>query len=108
MEVRGRRVTVMGLGRHGGGVEAARWLARQGAIITVTDAAPAARLEESIAALAEVDIKAWRLGEHDKRDFTDADLVIVNPAVRPNDALVASAAAGGSRITSELELFLER
>ncbi len=30
MEFSGRRVTVMGLGRHGGGVAAARWLARGG------------------------------------------------------------------------------
>ena len=43
MEVRGRRVTVMGLGRHGGGVAVARWLAEQGAIVTITDMATPGR-----------------------------------------------------------------
>ena len=108
MEVRGRRATVMGLGRHGGGVEAARWLARQGAIVTITDRADAATLAESIAALASEEIVDWHLGGHRERDFAEADLVVVNPAVRPDDALVARAAARGAQITSELELFLER
>ena len=33
----GKRVTVMGLGTRGGGVGVARFLAEQGAIVTVTD-----------------------------------------------------------------------
>ena len=32
-------VTVMGLGHFGGGVGAARWLAEQGAAVTITDLA---------------------------------------------------------------------
>ena len=108
MELRGLRATVMGLGRHGGGVAAARWLADQGAIVTVTDLADATALSDSIAALADIDIAAWRLGQHDERDFEAADLVVVNPAVRPSNTLVARAAARGACITSELELFLQR
>ena len=60
MELRGRRVTVMGLGRHGGGVAAARWLVEQGAIVTVTDMATAETLADSLAALAEVNIATFR------------------------------------------------
>jgi UDP-N-acetylmuramoylalanine--D-glutamate ligase len=118
MDLRGRRAIVLGLGRHGGGVAAARWLAGQGAIVTVVDRADATELADSIAALADVDIADWRLGRHHERDFEDAtlddtdlckvDLVVVNPAVRPGHPLVARASARGARITSELELFLER
>ena len=49
----GKRVTVMGLGRHGGGVGAARYLARQGAHVTISDRDPAWALAASIAQLRE-------------------------------------------------------
>jgi UDP-N-acetylmuramoylalanine--D-glutamate ligase len=113
MELRGQRAIVLGLGRHGGGVAAARWLAGEGAIVTVLDRAEAAELADSIAALADVDIADWRLGRDAERDsdlttIDHADLVVVNPAVRPGHPLVSRAVARGVRITSELELFLER
>ncbi len=98
----------MGLGRHGGGVAAARWLAGQGALVTVTDQASAESLSESIAALADVEITRWSLGGHQECDFSSADLLVVNPAVRMDNPWVARAAAAGVRITSELELFLKR
>ena len=44
MDVAGKRVTVVGLGRFGGGVGVARWLCEQGARVTVSDKAPAADL----------------------------------------------------------------
>jgi UDP-N-acetylmuramoylalanine--D-glutamate ligase len=46
MNYRGRRATIMGLGHFGGGVAAARWLAQQGAIVTVTDLADKAALAD--------------------------------------------------------------
>ena len=52
-ELGGRRVTIMGLGHFGGGVAAARWLARQGAVVTVTDLADETTLADSLAALAK-------------------------------------------------------
>ena len=39
----GKAVTVVGLGRFGGGVGVTRWLCRQGAQVTVSDQAPAGR-----------------------------------------------------------------
>ena len=78
-------VTVMGLGHFGGGVAAARWLARQGAVVTVTDLADAETLADSLAALEDVPIAAFHLGGHREEDFRDADLVVVNPAVRPGN-----------------------
>ena len=49
IDLRGRRVTVMGLGRLGGGVGVTRWLAAQAARVTVTDLLPADRLAPSLA-----------------------------------------------------------
>src|SRR5204863_8324287 len=107
MQFYGRRATVMGLGRHGGGVAAARYLAEQGAIVTVTDLADAAMLADSLAALAGAPIVRFQLGGHDENDFTAADLVVVNPAVRPDNRYVKLARESGARISSEIELFLD-
>jgi UDP-N-acetylmuramoylalanine--D-glutamate ligase len=74
------RVTVMGLGLHGGGVASARFFASRGARVTVTDMKSREELHDSLEALADLPIR-YVLGEHREEDFTDADLVIKNPAV---------------------------
>ena len=53
---RGKRVTVMGLGRFGGGVGVTRWLARQGAAVTVTDLGSPDDLQASLAQIADLDV----------------------------------------------------
>ena len=60
----GLRVLVVGLGRFGGGVGVTRWLASQGAMVTVTDHAGGGELTESVQAVADLDIDL-HLGGHD-------------------------------------------
>lgn len=103
--LRGRRVTVMGLGLQGGGVEVVRFLARRGASITVTDQRPAAALAESLAAIEGVEARLV-LGRHEARDFETAEVVVANPAVSPAHPLLAAARAAGAEVTSEMALFL--
>ncbi len=105
-----RRVVVMGLGVHGGGLGVARWLLRQGAQLTVTDMATEAALAAPLAALNETAESLgatvrYRLGAHDAEDFTRADLVIANPAVRPDSPWLAHASAAGVPIETEMTLF---
>ena len=79
-----RRVTVLGLGRFGGGLGVSRWWLDRGAEVLVTDRASAEDLAESTTALqahAGSDRLHLRLGEHRTEDFTDTDLVVANPAV---------------------------
>ncbi len=102
----GRRATVMGLGRHGGGVAAVRFLARRGAVVTVTDLADEDSLSDSLAQLADVSIAGYCLGRHRDEDFAAAELVVVNPAVRPGNRLVESARAAGAEVTTEIDLLL--
>ena len=104
----GRRVTVMGLGRHGGGIGAARYLAGQGATVTISDAAEQSTLAESLAQLEDVPIAALKLGGHDPIDFQSAEFVVVNPAIRPEHDCLRLARERGARLTSEIELFLVR
>ncbi|MBN1909302.1 MAG: UDP-N-acetylmuramoyl-L-alanine--D-glutamate ligase [Pirellulales bacterium] len=106
MEFAGKRVTVMGLGHFGGGAAAVRWLATQGARVTLTDSAPAEMLADSLEGIADVPLAAVHLGGHVPEDFRQADGVVVNPAVRPDHPMLEIARQSGTRLTSELELFL--
>lgn len=108
-----RRVTVLGLGRFGGGLGVARWWLDRGAEVLVTDRASAEDLAESTTALqahAGSDRLHWRLGEHRTEDFTDTDLVVANPAVpRPwdNEHLRAAWDAGVP-VTTEIALLVSQ
>ncbi|NBB94416.1 MAG: UDP-N-acetylmuramoyl-L-alanine--D-glutamate ligase, partial [Planctomycetes bacterium] len=84
----GRKVTVVGLGRFGGGAGATRWLVGQGACVTVSDASPPAKLAESIERIRDLDV-ALHLGGHQEADFIEADLLVLNPAVPDSLPLLA-------------------
>ena len=97
----------MGLGLFGGGSAAARWLAEAGALVTVTDMATEERLAKSLESLRSVPVHRYVLGKHRKEDFLQADLVVVNPAVRPDSPWLDFAEKAGACLTSEMDLFLE-
>lgn len=102
-----RRVTVLGLGRFGGGISVARWLCEQGAVVTVTDRDDETKLADSVRQLAGLPI-AFRLGESRADDFTRADFVVTSPAVKPTHELLRAAADAGVPVTTEICLFAQR
>ncbi len=109
----GKRVTVMGLGRFGGGLGVTRWLAGQGAEILLTDLDPAEKLSDSLAGLRDwIDSGAvrLRLGAHELNDFTSCDLVVATPAApRPwENRFLRAARANGVPVTTEIRLLVER
>src|SRR5436190_7583367 len=106
-EFRDKRVTVAGLGRFGGNIAAARWLASQGAKVLVTDKEPAERFGESLKQL-EGSAVELRLGEHREEDFTSADLVVASPAIPHDNPYLDAARAAGVPVTTEIRLFVER
>lgn len=106
MDLAGKRVTVMGLGRFGGGVGVARYLVKQGADVLVTDTLPADQLKDSLAQLEGLPIE-YRLGEHNVSDFTTCDLVVANPAVKPDNRFLRAAEAADIPITSEIRLLVQ-
>ncbi|MBN1437099.1 MAG: UDP-N-acetylmuramoyl-L-alanine--D-glutamate ligase, partial [Sedimentisphaerales bacterium] len=103
----GKRVLVMGLGRFGGGVGVCRYLVGQGAKVTVTDKDPAEKLAGSLEALVGLPIE-FHLGGHDEADFRNADVVVVNPAVKRDSQYLKAAQSGGTELTSEMNLFFAR
>lgn len=102
---RDRRVTVMGLGKFGGGAAAARFLAERGARVTVTDLQSPEELSSSLALLDDVPIERQVLGRHYADDFTSADLVVVNPAVPRRHGLLQLARRHHVPLTTEISLF---
>ena len=97
----GMRVTVMGLGLHGGGTASARYLASRGAHVTVTDLRDETVLEGSMAALSDYPIR-YVLGRHEEADFRTADIVVKNPAVRADSPFLRIA----PRVETDLSIFL--
>jgi UDP-N-acetylmuramoylalanine--D-glutamate ligase len=97
----GLKVTIMGLGLNGGGLASAAYFARRGAQVTATDLRSAEVLSPSIQALEGLNVR-FVLGRHDETDFAQADLVVKNPAVRPNNPYLALA----KRVETDLSLFL--
>jgi len=75
-----KKVTVVGLGLHGGGVAVAKWLVEQGATVLVTDLKKEAELKKSIKQLEAYKI-TYVLGQHRDEDFSSADMIIKNPGV---------------------------
>jgi UDP-N-acetylmuramoylalanine--D-glutamate ligase len=112
-DLSGAAVTVMGLGRFGGGVGVTRYCTACGARVLVTDLDQEDALSDSleqIRDLIDAGIVTLRLGGHEQRDFVDADLVIANPAVPhpwSNQYLMAAEDAGVP-ITTEISLLVER
>ncbi len=97
----------MGLGRFGGGIAVARWLAGEGARVLVTDKDPASALADSVRQLEGVPVE-FRLGEHRVGDFTGAELVVASPAVPLTNEFLGAALAAGVPVTTEMRLFVER
>lgn len=100
-DLSGLKVTVMGLGLNGGGLASAAFLASQGASVTVTDMKSEEELRASIEALSAHPIR-FVLGRHDLEDFSTADIVIKNPAVRPDSPFLKVA----RRVETDISLFL--
>ncbi|MCR9229426.1 MAG: UDP-N-acetylmuramoyl-L-alanine--D-glutamate ligase [bacterium] len=99
-----RRVTVLGLGRFGGGIAVTRFLADQGAQITVLDNLSASELEQSHQQLADIQGIRYFLGEK-TQELPATDLLVLNPAIPPQHPLLAQAEREQIPVTSEIELF---
>src|SRR5947209_947965 len=106
MDLRGKRVLVMGLGLHGSGIAAARYSVQQGAIVRATDLRSAEILAPSIVSLAGQPIE-YVLGEHRNEDFLWAEVVIHVPGVRRDSPYLRVARENGARIEQEIALFFE-
>jgi UDP-N-acetylmuramoylalanine--D-glutamate ligase len=103
----GKTVLVMGLGRFGGGVDVAEFAANAGAKVIVTDLASRRQLSDSITQLKEFSDIEYHLGSHNPADFKQADIIIANPAVAPDNEFLKLASRHNKFITSQINIFFQ-
>ncbi|MCW5803640.1 MAG: UDP-N-acetylmuramoyl-L-alanine--D-glutamate ligase [Deltaproteobacteria bacterium] len=99
-DLEGKKVVVVGLALTG--IAVAKFCARRGARVVVTDGKPAAVLADQMAKLDGVPV-TWELGGHDTSTFTSADLVVMSPGV-PTLPEMTAARAAGVEVIAEIEL----
>jgi UDP-N-acetylmuramoylalanine--D-glutamate ligase len=100
-DLKGQRVTIMGLGLNGGGLASTLYFARRGAEVTVTDLRTEEVLAPTLESLSGVRVR-YVLGRHEEEDFRQADVVVKNPAVRTGNPFLALA----RRVETDLSIFL--
>lgn len=103
---KGKKITVMGLGLFGGGVGAVKYLASQGAEVTVTDLKSVEELSASLKLLDGLPVKL-RLGKHYEEDFVNVDMLVVSPAVPNDSTFLQLAFENNICIDSELNIFFK-
>lgn len=100
MKLAGKQVVVVGLAQTG--VAVAKFCARRGARVIVTDGKPADKLRDPVDQLKGVTVEL-QLGGHDAASFTSADLVVMSPGV-PTLPEMTAARAAGVEVIAEIEL----
>ena len=101
LELKGKKVLVVGLGKSG--LAAAIFLRRQGAHVTVSDIRSAEALAKDIPALLDEGINV-EAGGHGLLTFRRQDLIVVSPGVPLDTPELVQARNLGRPIIGELEL----
>jgi UDP-N-acetylmuramoylalanine--D-glutamate ligase len=101
MELKGKKVLVVGLGKSG--LAAALFLRKRGAQVTVSDVRSAEALAKDIPALLDEGIMV-ETGGHGLLTFRRQDLIVVSPGVPLNTPELAQVKSFGLQVIGELEL----
>ncbi len=101
MELGGKKILIVGLGRTGLAVTA--FLKHRGALPTVTDTADAAVLGDAAAAVKAMGVRL-ELGPHRSKIFTRTDLIVLSPGVPHTLAPIAAARKKGIPVWGEVEM----
>lgn len=105
MELKNKKVLLMGLGILGGGLSTAKWLLKRGADLTITDTKNEKELKVSLDTLSDFKNINFVLGQHKEQDFLDNEIIVINPGVSINNKFVQFAKKNGKQIENELTLF---
>jgi UDP-N-acetylmuramoylalanine--D-glutamate ligase len=101
MDVKGKRVLVVGLGKSG--VASALFLQEGGARVTVSDTKSEVELRDAIPVLLDKGIVV-ETGGHGERTFRGQDLIVVSPGVPVDVPQLQQARAQGIPVIGEVEL----
>lgn len=106
MNMKNKKVLLVGLGALGGGLETAKFLLKQGVTLTITDLRQKNELENTLEKFKKDKIKL-ALGGHKISDFKNNDIIVFNPAVSFSGKWVKLAEKFGKKVENDLTLFLK-
>ena len=104
-----KKVLIMGLGLHGGGLASARFFLNAGAKVVITDLKSEKELDSSIKKIRAVKSPfqpRYVLGRHRRSDFKNVDIVIRNPAVPDDSSYLEIARKHGIPVHTDVSFFM--
>lgn len=100
MDIKGKNVLVVGLGKSG--IASLKALLDMGAVVSVQDAKEADKVDEGLRRyLEDHNVRCWFAREPEKTGY---DLLVLSPGVPPTLEFIEKARAEGSEVIGELEL----
>jgi UDP-N-acetylmuramoylalanine--D-glutamate ligase len=100
-----KKITMLGLGLLGRGINVAKFLARAGAVVTITDKKSATELAPALKQLKQFSNITYVLGEHRLEDFQHADMVIKAAGVSLDSPYIAEARKNNIPVEMDASLF---
>lgn len=101
MDWTGKTITVLGLSRSGAAV--ARYVARRGGNVFLSETAPASPQNEELRRELEALGVTVEMGGHGRQCFSHADLVVTSPGIPPSGGVLEQLLMSGKTILSEVE-----
>ena len=102
---KGKKITLMGLGILGRGVNVAKFLAECGAELTITDLKTEEQLQSSLKKLKKFSNIKYVLGKHELADFRDKVMIVKSAGVPLDSPFIAEAIKNNIPIEMDASLF---
>ncbi|MDZ4662104.1 MAG: UDP-N-acetylmuramoyl-L-alanine--D-glutamate ligase [Pseudomonadota bacterium] len=99
-DLKDKRILIVGLGRSG--VALSKFLARNGAKVTISDHKSKAELSNALEQLSDLQLQ-FDLGGHTPKIFLDQDIIVLSPGVPQNLKIFEYAKGHGVKVTGEFE-----
>lgn len=107
-EYRHKKVLILGLGVNQGGLGSAKFFAKCGAKVLVTDLKDERALNSSLKELEGFKNIKYTLGGHKFEDIDWADLIIKNQAIKPENEFIHYAKAKNKVIETDIGIFISK
>jgi UDP-N-acetylmuramoylalanine--D-glutamate ligase len=107
VELKNKKVTVMGIGLHGGSKNMIKWLLEEGAQVLATDIKKEVDLKATLKELEKFKNLKIVAGHHRPEDFKKADLIIKNPTVPWSNKYIQIAIKNKIPIEMDSSIFMK-
>lgn len=104
LNLKGKKVLILGLGLLGGGVATVLFLLKKGARVTITDLKTKEELAPSLNKLKGKKV-TYILGRHRMKDIQNNEIIIRNPSVPKNSPYIRAAQKQNKIIENDASLF---